>query len=151
VFTQGIILRQLLLSKNKPNPSNIEESGREFRTNNLARQVWVPQAANVGTSLEYGTSNTHFELLLATREVTGGMAVRGAFDESGSPTKKAVEEQASWIGSYNFNLQNVYGTFEKTSSEPFRSKLIFMGKDILQKILGCTTLRGTHLIQKDYK
>ncbi|MHA1483162.1 MAG: hypothetical protein ACTSQA_06970, partial [Candidatus Heimdallarchaeaceae archaeon] len=109
VFTQGIILRQLLFSKNKPKDQDIERDNKEFRKNNLARQVWVPQAAGVGASLEYGSSSTHFDLLSSTLETSGRLSRPAGYDETGSPTKKMIEDQAIWFRKYNFELQNLYG------------------------------------------
>jgi len=109
VFTQGIILRQLLFSKNKPKNIDIERDNIAFRANNLARQQWVPQASQAGASLEYGSSSEHFDLLSSSRETTGRLTKIAGYDQTGSPSKKAIEKQSIWFRKYNFELQSLYG------------------------------------------
>ncbi|MEK6829596.1 MAG: hypothetical protein AABY15_05750 [Nanoarchaeota archaeon] len=125
VFTQGILIRQLLISKNGPKNTNLERDSYTFRVNNLGQNIWVPQAANAGASLEYGTSNTHFDLLLGTREDTGSVSVRAGFKETGgSPIRRGIEQQSIWVGAYNSSLQHTYGNFVPNPDGSIESKTI---------------------------
>ncbi len=87
----------------------------------MVSNFWIPQGSQVGTSLEYGSSNLHFDLLRATTEADGDTGVRGGFDKTGSATKRSVEAQANWVNNYSSTLQGRYGNFEQTSTEPFKS------------------------------
>ena len=109
VFTQGILVRQLLKSKNRPRNTNLLEDSYAFRVNNLARQVWVPQAANAGASLEYGSSNTHFDLLEGSRTLSGSFPKRAGYDKTGLPSQKAVAAQANYYDTLQTSLQFIYG------------------------------------------
>jgi len=105
VFTQGIILRQLLLSKNKSKNTNLLTDSEPIRENNKVGNRW--QLSND----EYTATNENWKL---------GKIMQGSYNTNivdytplepyYTPTAKAIFATDDYITTKGVEMQNLYGT-----------------------------------------
>ena len=104
VFTQGILIRQLLLSKNKSKFTNLINDSEVFRENNIKSNKW-----QYGNN-EYTSSNQNWKL---------GRIMQGSFNtnlvdyspiEYPSPTAKAIFSTDDFLRTKGRDLQRLYGS-----------------------------------------
>jgi hypothetical protein len=117
VFTQGVLARKLLLSKNKSKNRDLLEDSYSFREKILSKHVYVLSESGVGSSNEYGRSNTQFQLDAAMRESNGNLAYQAGLYGEVPPTKKSLLAQYDWTSRYHPELQSMYGNLDRTSSQ----------------------------------
>jgi len=108
VFTQGIILRQLLLSKNVSKNTNLETDSEVFRDNNKISNRW--QVSNN----EYTSSNENWTLGRITQgSINTNKVDYTRLDPYYTPTAKAIFSTDDYIVTKGNEIQGLYGTSQK--------------------------------------
>ncbi len=105
VFTQGILVRQLLFSKNKPNNSNLLLDSEIFRDNNKVPNKW--QLSNN----EYTSTNENWTLgKIMQGSINTNIVDYSPLQPYYTPTAKAIFSTDDYIVTKGKEMQNLYGT-----------------------------------------
>jgi hypothetical protein len=105
VFTQGIILRQLLLSKNKSKNTNLLTDSEPLRESNKVGNRW--QLSND----EYTATNENWKLgKIMQGSYSTNIVDYTAIEPYYTPTAKAIFATDDYIVTKGVEIQNMYGT-----------------------------------------
>jgi len=108
VFTQGILVRKLLESKNRPKETDLLEDSEVFRDNNKVPNKW--QLSNN----EYTASNDNWSLgRIMQGSWNTNIVDYTALDPYYTPTAKAIFSTDDYITTTANDLQGFYGTSQR--------------------------------------
>ena len=105
VFTQGILIRQLLKSKNKPKNSNVLLDSEVYRENNKIKNKWI------FNNNEYTSTNENWILGKISQGKAGGNLVDySPLEPYTSPTVKSISSTEDYVITKGNEIQSFYGT-----------------------------------------
>jgi hypothetical protein len=108
VFTQGILIRQLLFSKNKPKNTNLLLDSEAFRDNNKVSNRW-----QLGNN-EYTSTNANWQLgRIMQGSINTNLVDYSPLEPYYTPTAKAIFSTDDYIVTKGRDVQNLYGTSQK--------------------------------------
>jgi len=117
VFTQGILVRQLLFSKNKPKFTNLLSDSDVFRDNNISSNKW--QYGND----EYSASNVNWKLgRIMQGSYNTNLVDYSALEPYYTPTAKAIFSTDDFMITKGRDLQNIYGSTQRIDFPTGRSQ-----------------------------